>query len=138
MGYDPNTEIIYYILQLFNQLASNIGVVLPGNLSRAAQLYSSVVRLNDVLKAEEIDNFEFVHNEKPSVLMKNISFDLGNKEIFKGISLKINDPGLTVVTGAVGSGKTTLLKIMLHEYQPVKEGSSNIVFMEYIIYSYEN
>lgn len=122
MGYDPNTETIYYILQLFSQIANNIGTVLPSNMSRASQLYSSVLRLSKVLKAEEMTKFESVLVTKPYVLLRNVYFDLGHKEILKGISMKIDEPSLTVVTGAVGSGKTTLLKLILHEYQLVKEG----------------
>lgn len=122
LGYSTNTEFIYYILNLFNQLNAHIGLSLPINFSRTAQLYASLLRLNKVLQADELKETEDEITEKPSILMKDTSFRLENKHILKGISLKITNPGLTLVTGAVGSGKSSLLKIILHDYQPVSEG----------------
>lgn len=136
MGYKTNTELIFYVNSLFSQLNMQFGVSLPSNFSRAAQLYVSLVRLNKVLQAEELkktEDDELV--EKPSVLMKDVSFTYDNKEILKGIAMNITNPGLTVVTGPVGSGKSALLKVLLQDYQPVTEGKMLSIFYKATTFS---
>lgn len=122
MGYSTNAELIFYVLNLFNQLNFQFGHSLPINFSKTAQLYASLFRLNKVLQAEELHKTDDESTEKPLVLMKDASFGLGNKDILKGVSINITKPGLTVVTGPVGSGKTSLLKIILQDYNPVTDG----------------
>lgn len=122
MGHNPSTELIYYILTLFNQFASNIGIVLPSNLSRASQFYASIVRLNSVFHEEEIKKFESQHVEEPSISMRNVSLKYDDKEILSEVTMKACNPGLTVVTGSVGSGKSSILKVILHEFESLKEG----------------
>lgn len=122
MGYTTNTELIFYVLSLFHQLTMQFGFSLPMNFSRTAQLYASLLRLNNVLQAEELNKTDDKTTEKPSVVMKEVSFRLANKDILEGISMNISNPGLTVVTGSVGSGKSSLLKVILHDYHPVSKG----------------
>lgn len=122
MGFDPSTETIYYIMQIFGQLASSIGTVLPSNLSKTAQVYASVIRLNEMLQAEEMDKFESTHEQNPIIFMKNLSFDIGDKKILSEVSMRIENSGLIVVTGPVGCGKSSLLKIILRDYQPILKG----------------
>lgn len=129
MGYKTDTEMIFYVNQLFSQLNLQFGMSLPSNFSKSAQLYASLLRLNEVLRADELKNTideELV--EKPTVLLKDVSFRFGEKEILKGITVNINNPGLTVVTGSVGSGKSSLLKVMLQDYQPISEGKLDELF----------
>lgn len=122
MGYHTNAELIFYILQLFNHLANSFGSTLPANFTKTAQFWASAVRLNKLLQAEELRKYEYVYEEKPSVVLRDISFQLGARDILSDISLQITSPGLTVVTGSVGSGKSTLLKVILRDYQPLKGG----------------
>lgn len=125
MGYSTNTEFVYYIMTLVNQLTVEVGFALPGNLSRIASIYASIERLNNVLQSEELDISNFEHSEKPAILLKDVSFKVREKEILEDICLNITKPGLTVVTGPVGSGKSSLLKVILKEYQPVSDGRLN-------------
>lgn len=123
LGYSTNTELIFYVLNLFNQLNRQFGFALPLNFSRIAQLYASLSRINKVLKAEEVNKTLDDNAENPMVALKSVSFRLANKDILKNISMNIPKPGLTVVSGTVGSGKSSLLKIILQDY-PVSEGES--------------
>lgn len=122
MGYQTSTELIFYILQLFNHMSSSFGSVLPANFTKSAQFYASVVRLNKVLQAEELVKFDNEFAEMPVVFVKNVLFEMENREILRNVSMSITYPGLNVVTGSVGSGKSSLLKIILRDYQPLKEG----------------
>lgn len=122
LGYKTNTELIYYVLNLFNTLNMQFGFSLPINFSRTAQLYASFQRLNKVLQCDELKKSTDTATEKSVVSIENMTFRLGNKTILNGISMNVNYPGLTVVTGPVGSGKSSLLKIILQDYQPISEG----------------
>ncbi len=57
--------------------------------------------------------------------LKNICFSRDNKEILKGVNLKIDDEKMVVITGPNGSGKSTLAKIIMGIEQP---DSGKIIF----------
>lgn len=115
------------------------GFALPGNFSRAAQLYASIIRLNMVLQAEELKKTDEETTEKPSVLLKDASFSLSKKDILKGISLNVTKNGLTVVTGPVGSGKSSLLKVILQDFHPVSEGEFELsLFLSWFNFLFRN
>lgn len=122
MGYETNTELIYYVSSLFSQLNMQFGVAVPNAFVRIAQIIVSIQRLNKVLQADELERPEDESTEKPIVLMKDVGFKLGNKDILSGITMNIFNPGLTVVTGPVGAGKSSLLRVILKDYYPVSEG----------------
>ena len=53
--------------------------------------------------------------------LQNISLDLDNKEILKGLNLQVDKGEFIAITGASGSGKTSLLRIICGLESP-KEG----------------
>lgn len=116
LGHETNTELIFYILSLFHQLTRAISITLPRNFSRTAQFWASFLRLNKILRADEVEKTVTEYTEKPSVMLRGISLTINNRKILDRISLSVNQPGLTVVTGPVGSGKSSLLKVMLNEF----------------------
>lgn len=122
MGYETNTELIFYLLQLFKHLSNTFGSTLPANFTKTAQLYACIIRLNEVLQADEITKCDTEYYEKPSIILENVCYHIGNKTILNGITMSITNPGLTIVTGPVGSGKSSLLKIILRDYQPLMKG----------------
>lgn len=122
MGYKTDTELIFYVLQLFTQLSSIFGDKLPNTLSRIAQFYASISRLNKILHCDDLQRQKKEPVDKPSVALKTVSLHLKNKSIFTDISLYIKNQGLTFIVGPVGSGKSSLLKIILGEYQPLTTG----------------
>lgn len=129
MGYKTNIELIFYVLQLFNQISSTFGYTIPTNFSKVAQCYASLIRLNAVLHSEDMDHLEYKESEKPSISLNDVCFTIRSKNILNRISMKINNPGLTILTGPVGSGKSSLLKIVLKDYQAVIKGKE-IRFLE--------
>lgn len=122
MGYSTNTEMIFYMITLFKDLEYNLGSLIPWGMGQAAQLYSSVVRINRVLVAEELapikESCEKV--DDPFIELQNATVHIKEHEILKDISFK-TEPGLTIVTGTVGSGKSSFLKAMLQDY-PLTSG----------------
>lgn len=125
MGYQTSVELIFYILQLFNQLSHTFGSTLPKNFSKVAQFCACVKRLDDVFNGEEMEKFASERTPKPTVSLSSVCFNAGNKQILKDISMDISRPGLVVVTGSVGSGKSSLLKVILKDYQPINRGKAN-------------
>ena len=44
--------------------------------------------------------------------LQNISLDLDNKEILKGLNLQVDKGEFIAITGSSGAGKTSLLRII--------------------------
>lgn len=128
-GNKPNAETVFYIFNLFNQINSQYGLSLPLYFSRISQLLASFQRLDEVLQANEMNKPQekYNENEKPCIILEDVSVSLMNNELLKGITVNISSPGLHVITGSVGSGKSSLLKVILREYHPVQEGKNMII-----------
>lgn len=124
MGNEANTELIFYILSLFNQLTMAFGRTLPLNFSRTAQFFASLMRLDKTLRADELEKTSSECVDKPSIMLRGVTLRLNNKTVLDGITVSVSEPGLTVVTGPVGSGKSSLLKVILREYEAEGEFSS--------------
>lgn len=126
LGYTPDAETIFYLLNLFNQINSQFGLSLPLYFSRSVQLSASLQRLNKVLHADELQKSgqEFLREDKPCIILNNVSLTLGKSNILEQIVMKITRPGIHLIIGPVGSGKSSLLKIILQEYHPVSEGKN--------------
>lgn len=120
MGYTTNTELIFYVLSIFHQLTVSFGIHIPLNISNVAQFRAAFIRLNKLLQAGEIQLVEENLSGKPSVRLNDVTVHIRDKEILSSINLKITDPSLTLVTGAVGSGKSSLLKVILQDYPTTK------------------
>lgn len=121
-GNSLNAKKIFYIMSIFRELRHSLGILIPYGMGRFAEFYSSVVRIDKVLKAEELrpkmNSDE--HISKPMIEVKDAVVHIRDTEILKGVSFK-TDSGLTLVTGTVGSGKSSLLKAMLQDY-PLTSG----------------
>ncbi|CAH2013754.1 unnamed protein product [Acanthoscelides obtectus] len=122
LGYKTNAELVFFILAIFKDLRHCLGVGIPYGMGRAAELYSSIVRINRVLQGEELHpNYGNDHaTDKPLIELKDATVHIKETEILKNISFR-TDSGLTLVTGTVGSGKSSLLKTMLQDY-PLTSG----------------
>lgn len=122
MGYSTDTEMIFYMITLFKDLEYNLGTLIPWGMAQAADLYASVVRINRVLVAEELQHIEGTYEKMsdPFVEMENSTVHINSHEILKDISFRA-ESGLTVITGNVGSGKSSFLKAILQDY-PLTSG----------------
>lgn len=123
MGYSSNTEMIFYMITLFKDLEYNLGTLIPWGMGEAAQFYSSLVRINRVLEAEELKPIEEKDEKtsEPFVKMEKASVEILGREILKDINFTTNS-GLTIITGHVGSGKSSVLKAILQDY-PLNSGT---------------
>lgn len=122
MGYSTNTEMIFYMITLFKDLEYNLGTLIPWGMAQVAHLYSSVVRINRVLVAEELKPVTGSYEEvaHPFVEIENGSVHINKHEILKEVSFR-TESGLTIITGNVGSGKSSFLKAILQDY-PLTSG----------------
>lgn len=121
-GYSVNAKKVFYIMSIFRELKQCIGINIPYGMGRAAQFYSSVTRMNKVLRGEELrpKMSSAGPTFKPMIDLKDAVVYIRDVGILRGVSYR-TDAGLTLVTGAVGSGKSSLLKTMLQDY-PMSSG----------------
>lgn len=124
MGYTTNTEMIFYVLSIFHQLTISFGVHIPINISKVAEFRAAFIRLNKLLQTGEIRQAGDNLSGKPSIRLNDVTVHIKDKEILSFVNLKITDPTLTLVTGAVGSGKSSLLKVILQDYPSSKGNRS--------------
>lgn len=122
-GNSLNAKKIFYIMSIFRELRFCLGILIPYGMGRAAEFYSSVIRIDKILKGEELRPKVNVHERtsKPLIDLKDAVVHIRDIEILNKVSFKTNS-GLTLVTGRVGSGKSSFLKAMLQDY-PMTSGS---------------
>ncbi|KAJ8931651.1 hypothetical protein NQ314_015403 [Rhamnusium bicolor] len=101
---------------LYNDLTTTFGYSIPLNTTRAAEFRAAFIRLNKLLHAEEIIVIRENGYNKPLLELNGVKVKIRDKDILENISMKIDKPGLTLVTGTIGSGKSSLLKTILRDY----------------------
>lgn len=69
--------------------------------------------LFEILDLESIEDFKnLIQDEKVDVEVKNLNFSYGEKEILKGLNMKIKSNKITAIVGESGCGKSTLAKLI--------------------------
>lgn len=86
---------------------------------RVLELIDTKAELTNKADAKTLDNF----NE--SLVLENVSFAYGDKQILKNINLKINKGKTVALVGPSGGGKSTLMDLIPRFHDP-KEGSLTI------------
>lgn len=121
-GNSLDAKKLFYIMSIFRELRQSLGIIIPYSMGRAAAFYSSVIRINKVLRGDELrpKMSSEKPTSKPMIELKDAVVHVRDIEILNKISFK-TDSGLTLVTGTVGSGKSSLLKAMLQDY-PLTSG----------------
>ncbi|CAH1982547.1 unnamed protein product [Acanthoscelides obtectus] len=126
MGNTTSTEMIFYVLSLFQQLTTALGIMLPISMGKLAMFRAAFIRLNKMLQAEELEKFD---DEKctgnAQIEAKAATVKIEGKEVLKDITFEMN-PGLTIISGLVGAGKSSLLKLILRDY-PMTNGKLNVI-----------
>lgn len=121
---------ITFMLQLGHSCIWPIGNALPmfNELKAAATIYEKVTKIdkedNDSLKKER----DFAFNS--SIDVSDLKFSYEGKEIFKGLSFKIEKGKKYLLKGASGSGKSTLTKLLSMIYDNY-EGSIKLDGIDY-------
>lgn len=59
-----------------------------------------------------------LQQEKPAIIVKDVSFSYGKNQILKGASLEIPKGKITTILGANGCGKSTLFSLMTRNLTP--------------------
>lgn len=128
-----------FLIQSANGCIWNMIAVFP----RLNQLKSSLKIFDKITKYEEDTSSSLTKNKEfrfeKEIEVKNLSFSYGTKEIFKGISFKIEKGKKYLIKGPSGAGKSTLIKLlsMIYDdytgsitvdgvdYKEIKENSFN-------------
>jgi ABC-type multidrug transport system fused ATPase/permease subunit len=107
---------IYIILTLVGYYDSASGEVNSlfnhvGNFSKAKEYFTSFLNVNKKDNEIKIDQCK--------IEFKNINLKLGEKEIFKDLTLIIPENKKTGIIGEIGTGKSSLIKLLLgyHKYE---------------------
>lgn len=86
------------------------------NLETIREVDIKVGRINDILNYESsmVEYGDFVKDEIfGSVELKNVSYQVKDKQILKNVSLKANHNEVLAIVGEAGSGKTTIFNLLL-------------------------
>ncbi|CAG9862959.1 unnamed protein product [Phyllotreta striolata] len=112
---DMSAEDIFYVMKIFNNLKHSIASVFSRGFSRLGELSASLKRINHIMDLEELPEYVEKPDDEPQIDFRNVTLNLGDKEILKNINLKL-DLGLNVITGQLGCGKSSLIKVVLRDY----------------------
>ena len=99
-------------------LANPIQLLMQANVTYRSS-YGSITRIKDILEYEE----EKIKKEKLAdkigkLELKGIKFKFEDKEILKGINMKLEKGKIYALVGESGVGKTTTLNILTGLYKP--------------------
>ncbi|XP_057662641.1 probable multidrug resistance-associated protein lethal(2)03659 [Diorhabda carinulata] len=112
LGNETNTELIFYVQSLFHEITMAMGIMIPLNMGRTAELVASLNRINAVFGCQEISKIERIYKEA-LIDINNVTVEVKDKKVLDDVSLKISKPGLHVITGVVGAGKSSIFKVII-------------------------
>lgn len=91
------------------------------NLSSQIQsALGAMNRITDLLNQTEeveLDN-KIINTPKGNVVLKDVCFGYGNKEVLHNININIKSGQMVAIVGPTGSGKTTLINLLMNFYTP--------------------
>ncbi|MFA5576486.1 MAG: ABC transporter ATP-binding protein [Tissierellaceae bacterium] len=101
-----------FIVQLSNACVWNIIAVMPrvNQLKSSVRIFDKITKVENEIVVNSKKEKEFVFEKEIEV--SNLSFNYGEKEIFRGVSFKIQKGKKYLLKGASGSGKSTLIKLL--------------------------
>ena len=84
----------------------------------ADQMFDFLARVSSAKKTPEekktatTENCELSQNQPPQVVLNNLTFNWGEREVLKDIHLQLEPGEMYAIAGRSGAGKTTLLRIL--------------------------
>ena len=73
---------------------------------------SSAKKMPEEKKPATTENCELSQNQPPQVVLNNLTFNWGEREVLKDIHLQLEPGEMYAIAGRSGAGKTTLLRIL--------------------------
>ncbi len=99
-------------------LATPIQLLMQANVTYRSS-YGSISRIKEILEYEEekMEKEEIVDKVR-KLELRNIEFKYNEKEILKGVNMKLEEGKSYALVGESGVGKTTTLNILIGLYKP--------------------
>ncbi|KAL0487845.1 ATP-binding cassette, subfamily C [Acrasis kona] len=99
---------------------------LPENIIGIIHSKSSLERIQEFLKLEEVSNKNAQNNDNTNTItIKNASYAWDRQPFLKDINLVVKKGELVVITGKIGSGKSSLLSALTGEMK-LHDGHSSV------------
>lgn len=114
-------ELLIFYLLVFSQIIPPARA-LSDAIFKINKGYVSLERINEILHAEETitnkKNALPLETFKDEIEFANVSFSYGDKEVIKGVNLKIKKGQTVALVGSSGGGKSTLASLLARFYDP--------------------
>ena len=116
-------ELLIFYLLVFSQIIPPARA-LSDAIFKINKGYVSLERINEILDAEESvsdrPNAKDLEEFKDEIEFKNVRFGYGDKEVIKGINLKIKKGQTVALVGPSGGGKSTMASLLARFYDPTE------------------
>lgn len=116
-------ELLIFYLLVFSQIIPPARA-LSDAIFKINKGYVSLERINEILDAEESvsdrPNAKDLEEFKDEIEFKNVRFGYGEKEVIKGINLKIKKGQTVALVGPSGGGKSTMASLLARFYDPTE------------------
>jgi subfamily B ATP-binding cassette protein MsbA len=116
-------ELLIFYLLVFSQIIPPARA-LSDAIFKINKGYASLERINEILHAEESvsdrPNAKDLEEFKDEIEFKNVRFGYGDKEVIKGINLKIKKGQTVALVGPSGGGKSTMASLLARFYDPTE------------------
>jgi subfamily B ATP-binding cassette protein MsbA len=116
-------ELLIFYLLVFSQIIPPARA-LSDAIFKINKGYVSLERINEILHAEESvsdrPNAKDLEEFKDEIEFKNVRFGYGDKEVIKGINLKIKKGQTVALVGPSGGGKSTMASLLARFYDPTE------------------
>jgi subfamily B ATP-binding cassette protein MsbA len=116
-------ELLIFYLLVFSQIIPPARA-LSDAIFKINKGYVSLERINEILNAEESvsdkPNAKKLEEFRDEIEFRNVRFGYGDKEVIKGINLKIKKGQTVALVGPSGGGKSTLASLLARFYDPTQ------------------
>jgi subfamily B ATP-binding cassette protein MsbA len=116
-------ELLIFYLLVFSQIIPPARA-LSDAVFKINKGYVSLERINEILNAEERvsdkPNAKPLEEFKEEIEFKDVRFGYGDKEVIKGVNLKIKKGQTVALVGPSGGGKSTMASLLARFYDPTE------------------
>lgn len=109
------TGTILLFVQLMNYVVQPLASV-PQTLALRKASKPLIERASELVKIESTDNRSIIGTLNDGIILDNLSFSYGDKQVLNNISYKFEAKKSYAIVGTSGSGKTTLFNLLTGTY----------------------